>query len=174
MQLSFNAIEKPKNQHGGVLRKGKRKIARPIAIKKAMHVVLRAKQSRMHHRAAAIQSCLQKVSRECDVKIYEFSNNANHLHFLLRAKHRDGFKRFLRAFAGRVAQLVTGAQKGRKSESSFWELPPFTRIVTWGQAFRTAKAYVIQNFLEAEGIITYQRRGWRRACTNGSRNNPSR
>src|SRR6185437_14350101 len=82
----------------------------------------------------------------------------NHLHFLIRAKHRASFKSFLRGLAGRIAQLVTNAAKGRKSEQEFWAVPPYTRIVEWGKAYQNAKAYVTQNRLEAAGVIPYQPR----------------
>src|SRR6185437_15129344 len=120
MQLSLSTIPRPRMTHGGQLAKGKRKTARPIATKRPMHLTMRAHGRGMHTHAKAIQECWQRLAKANLVRVYEFSNNDNHLHFLIRAKHRAGFKSFLRGLAGRIAQLVTNAAKGRKSEQEFW------------------------------------------------------
>lgn len=168
-QYRLPTIEPVFREFGGEHAKGKRKAARPFHPKKAIHVTLRARQSNLHSEAKAIEACWQKLSRENDVQVYQFSNNNNHLHFLLRARHRYGFKRFLRAFAGRVAQLVTKATKGRKLTDGFWALLPWTRIVEWGKGFLRAAAYVIQNQQEAAGLVPYRPRALRGQLTKTPR-----
>src|SRR3954470_4815368 len=81
-------------QHGGELAKGKRKTARPLATKRAMHVVLRARCSCLHRNAGAILSLRQKLAKKNFIKVYEYSNNSNHLHILIRGKTRLGLQNF--------------------------------------------------------------------------------
>lgn len=151
-------------KHGGELGVGKRKVARPIVTKRAMHVVLRASVAKgklsllRPKNARFIETEMARAGRRNGVKIYEFANVGNHLHLLLRAKTRDGFRVFLRTFAGKVAQGVTGAKKGNPFGKRFWDLTAFSRIVEWGNAFLTTRTYVIQNRLEASGVISYKPR----------------
>jgi REP element-mobilizing transposase RayT len=105
-----------------------------------------------------IRRLLKQLSHRYQVTVYEHSVNSNHLHVVLRAKTRKGFQTFLRVFAGQVAQKITKAFKGTGLKTSFWEFPPFTRILEWGKAFLTARQYVLQNQLEADGVIPYQPR----------------
>ncbi len=129
-----------------------------------MHVVMRASQASagspwsLHRHARLVTELLGKLSHRYGVKVYEVSNNGNHLHLLVRAHYRQGFRSFLRVFAGQLAQRVTGAVKGKKLIGRFWDLPVFTRIVAFGKAYRHAKHYVIQNQLEADGTMPYQPR----------------
>jgi REP element-mobilizing transposase RayT len=101
---------------------------------------------------------LKQLGHRYQVTVYEHSVNPNHLHLLVRAKTRQGFQTFLRVFAGQVAQKITKAFKGASLKSSFWEFPPFERILEWGRAFLTARQYVFQNQLETDGVIPYQPR----------------
>ena len=98
--------------------------------------------------------------------MYEFSNNGNHLHVLLRAKTRGGFQNFLRVLSAQIAARISGAKKGN-AKGKFWDKLAYTRLVEWGKSFRVAKAYVIQNFLEAAGVVPYKPRV-------GKRKRPSR
>ena len=123
-----------------------------------MHFVFRARGSKMHRHAKAIIQLWQTLGKRHDVRVYRFSNNANHLHLLVRGKHRHGLQSFLRVFAGRVAQLVGGCVKAAKGDVSFWLVPVYSRIVGWGPDFFATTKYVIQNRLEAAGLIPYQPR----------------
>jgi hypothetical protein len=110
---------------------------------------------------------LKKLTSRYGITVYQFSNNGNHLHLLVRAYYRQGFKDFLRVFAGQLSQRITGAVKGKKLVGRFWALPVFTRIVEWGRARVHAEKYVIQNQLEAAGIIPYQNRNRARSLKRG-------
>ena len=160
MQMSFAKDFAPRVEHGGSLSVGKRKTRRPIALRRPMHVVLRATRAKgkwsllSKEHARFIDHLLAKVTRAHGVVVYEKANVGNHLHLLLRAKTRKGFQNFLKSFAGQVAQKVTGARKGI-SFGRFWNLTAYTRIVAWGKAFARVKRYVHQNHLEATGIIPY-------------------
>jgi REP element-mobilizing transposase RayT len=158
MQLLLSPQFKLSPLHGGSLSVGKRKAARPIATRRPMHVVLRSTSKRLVRHAGGIRRLLKQLGHRYQVTVYERSVNSNHIHLVVRAKTRMGFHTFLRVFAGQVAQKITKRFKGTSLKTSFWEFPPFTRILEWGKAFLTARQYVLQNQLEADGVIPYQPR----------------
>lgn len=86
------------------------------------------------------QSC-----RRHGVKLYQYANVGNHLHLVIRTRHRRGWAAFIRELTGRIAQLASN-QKG------FWAFRPFTRVVKgWGRAYRAVKSYVHANAETARG-----------------------
>jgi hypothetical protein len=105
-----------------------------------MPVVMRASQAKagspwsLHRHQGLVNGLLKRLTRSYRITVYRFSNNGNHLHLLVRAYDRRGFKDFLRVFAGQLAQRITGAVKGKKLSGRFWDLTPFTQIVEWGRA----------------------------------------
>jgi len=162
-QFSFDSL-KQKDFFGGARSSGKRKVRRPIATKRAMHLVLKSSQavgtqsflSKQH--STFVADLVQRLSRDWGVRIFQFSNNGNHLHLLIQARDRKGFQGFVRTLSALVARRVTGARKGCKLKRGFWDGLPFTRIVAWGRAFALAKNYVLQNILEATGKVPYHPR----------------
>jgi REP element-mobilizing transposase RayT len=163
-QLLLSTEMKQTFEHGGSLSVGKRKGRRPFSAKRPIHLVLRASGAvgersflRRSH-SQYISLLLKTLSSLCGVTIYQLAVNGNHLHMVIRARDRRGFQKFLRVFAGKVAQKVTGSQKTRKLAGRFWDHIPFTRLLSWGRDFFTAKAYVEQNEMEANGTISYQPR----------------
>ena len=161
-QLRLDGIDPVRTRHGGELSVKRRKEMRPIALKRPMHVVLRAscakgRLSLLRHQRY-IEQKMARVGAEKGVRVYEMANSGNHLHLLVRATSREGFRDFLRIFAGHVAQKVTGACRGKPFGRRFWDLLAFSRIVEWGNAFQLARAYVFQNRLETLGLIPYRER----------------
>jgi len=155
-------------EHGGALSLGRRKGRRPVVTKRPMHVTLRSTLAvgkwslLMPRNSRYLKVLVPQLSKRWGVKVYEWSNNGNHLHFLSLSKTRKGFQNFLRVLAGKIAQQVTGAQNGKPLGRRFWDLLAYSRVVEWGKAFLVAKRYVIQNQLEAVGVVPYQpRRGKR-------------
>jgi REP element-mobilizing transposase RayT len=151
----------PSREHGGDVRRGKRKVARPFAAKTPLHIVLRSSRATrawsMLHPAIAprIRHTARTLGRRCNVKLYRYANVGNHIHVLAQARSRHAFQSFLRAFAGIAARVVTGARRGRPV-GKFWDRLAYTRIVSWGREFRAVGAYVIRNEQEALGL---RRRG---------------
>jgi len=45
-------------------------------------------------------------------------------------------------------------------KEKFWDYRPWTRIVEWKKAYSIAKDYVIQNHLEAMGLVPYKPRNY--------------
>lgn len=142
--------------HGGTFTQRKRKGARPICVKRSMHVVLRAKRAQGKRsllyspNAKRVGHYLKKYADKFDVWVYDYVNVGNHLHLSVKAKTKDGFRNFLRAFAGHVAQFVTGARPGIKEK--FWDVLAYSRIVEWGRAFQIVRKYFVKNLLQAAPI----------------------
>ena len=95
------------------------------------------------------------------MQIYEFANGGNHLHLLIRIRDRRTYRCFIRGISSSVARLTLGVTRSVSKGIQFWDAIPFTRIVDWGRSFHRAKSYVIQNALEAFGVIEYQQRAQR-------------
>lgn len=156
-QLSLLLHKKGMTQHGGDIRKGKRKLARPFQSKQPMHIVLRASRanghwSMLHSRHEKwISALVRKSAKSNQVRVHRFVNVGNHLHLLVQASSRDGFQRFLRTLTGRIAALVTRAIKGRPF-GKFWDQLAYSRLVGWGRDLTGVVNYFIKNELEAMGL----------------------
>jgi hypothetical protein len=165
-QLSFADIEKAsksaifsrRTEHGHDVRKGRRKLFRPIDPRKPLHLIFRSERARgpwslrRFKHVEHIRKLTYALAAKNQIKVIQYANVGNHLH--VHAKDRVAFKRFTRTLAGLVARLVTGAKKGNVV-GKFWDPLFFSRVVEWGRDFFAVKAYVLQNELEAEGLIPY-------------------
>lgn len=153
--------------HGGEYAIGKRKERRPFATRKPMHLVLKSSMATGNcsllrkENSSFVNRLVGKLAKECGIRVMEFSNNGNHLHFVIRARALIGYRRFIRVLSGLIARHVTGAKKGVRQGRGFWDFLPFSRIVEWGKALREVRNYVIQNRLEAMGVVPYHPRNTR-------------
>src|SRR5215471_9811140 len=152
LELDLSATE-----HGGGLRRGRRKVERPVSTRRPMHVVLSSQRAtggwslRKHERGvrAALRACVGRTG----VKVYDFANVGSHLHLLLRARKREAFQAFLRAFAGMVAQKVTGARRGHPvGGGPFWSALAWSRVVSWGRDYWGVRHYIFRNRIEGPAI----------------------
>lgn len=160
---------------GGILIKGNPREARPISIKRPMHLVMRSKHatgdlSFLHSsRVRKIEELVQRLARQKNVKVYRFANSGNHLHLIILPRSLHAFKAYIRALSGLIARITLGAERGKsrsdfspaRLNKKFWDARPFTRIIEWGKEFKTVVSYVAQNKLEAMGFIPYQKRSGR-------------
>lgn len=157
-QLKIFRFPNDSTAYGGSLQPGKRKAARPVSVKEAMHVVLRSESARgkysllLPKNARLIHSLLKHYGKKFEVRTYSFAFVGNHVHLLLRTKSKQGFQNFLRIVSGQAAQRITGARPGQPLTKQFWDLLAYSRIVPWGRAYETAKKYVLRNVLEAATI----------------------
>lgn len=146
---------KPRDEHGGDIRKGKRKIYRPFDPKNPVHLVLRSevahgKLSMLGH-SRPVQTLIHSVARRYRVRIFRYANAGNHLHLVILAPSRKAFQTFLRVLTGKIAQLMTGARKG-SGFGKFWAKLAYTRVLKWGRDFRNACDYVRINEMEAQHV----------------------
>jgi len=159
--------ELQRTEHGGDFRQGRRKLERPVSVRRPMHVVLRSERARggwsMKKHQTKIREALRACVSRSGVRVYDFANVGSHLHLLVRARRRDAFQRFLRTFAGIVARIVTGARRGQPLRGGpFWSGLAWSRVVAWGRDYWGLRHYIFRNRIEAtEG------KGVRRALEHG-------
>lgn len=60
-----------------------------------------------------------------------------------------------------INSQYSSSTKERPRENKFWESRVYTRIVSWGREYLQVKRYVVQNTLEALGLIPYKTRSKR-------------
>lgn len=149
-----------------------------------MHVTLRSEFAYSGRSLLRHQKMINKViSRAADhfrISVYEKAICGNHLHLLVRGKTRFEIQNFFRVIAGHIAQNILesypikaseknkrgGASplrkntcKHPKNQRKFWCALIYSRVLSgWGREFRIVKNYIVQNTLEAMGVIPYQNR----------------
>jgi REP element-mobilizing transposase RayT len=142
-----------RTEHGGAVRRGCRKLERPVSVRRPMHVVLSSHRARgpwsLRKHAPAVQGALREMAVRFGIRIYDFANVGSHLHLLVRARRRESFQAFLRSFAGIVARRVTGARRGRPCGRFFSEIA-WTRVVAWGRDYVGVRHYVFRNQIEGD------------------------
>jgi REP element-mobilizing transposase RayT len=157
LKLVAGAWKRDRFAFGGSLLKGSHpKGKRIFSPRVPMHVVLKSSlavgpRSLLRH-GPALGRLLSEQARRHHVQLQGVSNAGNHLHLLLQAPSRDQLSAFLRAIAGRIAQLGQGESiaSGRHQESRrFWDARPFSRLVGWGQDLRRVMRYLGFNATEA-------------------------
>jgi REP element-mobilizing transposase RayT len=156
-QYSFFKQRDFPKEFGGSLLVGKRKSRRPISIKKSLHVVLKADAGATNffkHRKF-IDNTLQKFGDRFQIKIYRKGLESNHLHLILKFSSTESYKNFVRAVSGVLAKALKVK----------WLYRPYSRIIEWGNAFKKATIYVLQNELEGLGVIPRKPR--KKRCPQG-------
>ena len=144
--------------------------------KTPLHLTLRSDfavgaRSLRRHRPL-IKKVLTRSSRRFNIRIYEYAVVSNHIHIVIKGKRRSDLQNFFRVVAGHIAQEILRVypivhtvltQRGavppkpatREKENEFWQTRIYSKITNWGRHFRNVIAYVIQNELEASGVIAY-------------------
>jgi putative transposase len=150
-QTNFFKSTNSYKSFGGELLKCKRKSRRPLDIKKSIHLVLRADITRsgtLRKKLKHIDTTLLKYADKFGVRIYQRAIASNHIHAVIKVNHRHNYQYFVRAVTGVLAKTI----------HLKWILRPFTRIISWGSDLKNTIKYVIQNELEAAGLIAYKPR----------------
>ena len=153
-QLSF--LPKPRLEHGGSIRTGKRKEARPFDPKRPVHLVLRSERARGPWSMATtknrrlVRATLESAERRSQTRIYQTANVGNHLHIVIEAPHKKALQTFLRLAAGQIAFQITKAKKGNPQK--FWSQTAYSRVLTWGREFKSVLSYLNLNLLEGLGV----------------------
>lgn len=141
--------------HGGLISRGRRKLRRPLATKKWIHLVLKS------DRAVGVRSLLtaknqvfvdrllKQKAKKFGVKIAEFANVGNHLHLKIRIADRLEFGKFLKSVTTQIARFVTGARRGQPF-GRFWQGLAYTRVLTSRYEELQLRGYIAANRLEAE------------------------
>ncbi len=92
------------------------------------------------------------------------ANVGNHLHLQIKLSNRYTYKKFIRAVTSAIMMAVTGINKWTAKDTAhtltgkFWDLRPFTRILTSFREHRYLQNYLAINRLEAQGYTKNQAR----------------
>jgi REP element-mobilizing transposase RayT len=146
-QISFFPCEKP--IHGGIIRLGERKKARPLNRDRPIHLVLKAKGKMLYPHRDYLYKQIYAKGEHFGVRVYSVAVNHDHVHFIIRIHNENFYKGFIRALTGVIA---------RKFGKGLWKLLPFTRVMNWGKDFKRGIAYLRKNREEAAGTRAYEPR----------------
>jgi hypothetical protein len=132
-----------------------RKIARPIATKKPMHIVLKSSRARGHwsliKRRKPVEEAVYRTAKKFNIRVRLYQNVGNHLHLAIQGKKRRSIQSFFRVLPQALAYLVTETKKGNPI-GKFWDAPLFSRIVSGKKDWLNLKIYFEKNFWEAKGM----------------------
>jgi REP element-mobilizing transposase RayT len=110
--LLSNQLKQEKEFGGAHLKNSHAKKARPIAIKKTMHLTLRSSKAKGafsfrsdKNRIQKIEKVVRTQAQKFGVEIFRYANVGNHLHLLVKASYRRGFICFLRSIQGSLQEL---------------------------------------------------------------------
>lgn len=129
-----------------------------------MHLVLRSSKAKgewsFKRHAKAVRTIVDKFSDKHHVKIISYVNVGNHLHLQIQLGHRGAYRPFIRAVTAAIKMKVTGVSRWVKNRAAdkFWDLRPFTRIVTSFTERMNLKNYLMVNFYESMGYDRRQAR----------------
>lgn len=149
---------------GSLLKNSHAKTARAISTTRPMHLVLSTSENygRFPLRKAAVlnkvNSIVQKLCDLYGIKLYEYSNNGNHMHLVIYFKNRYVFKPFIRRLTAQISYLICGGSKINALAEKLFTKRPWSRVVEWQRGYKAVKDYVLMNYLEATGQIPYQPR----------------
>lgn len=160
--------------HGGDEALGRRKLRRPLSLKKPMHLTMRAARARgqlsmnTRRNEDRVEAIVRKQAKKFGVKLLQFANVGNHLHLIVKSSTREGFQQFLRSITALIARFITGACRGNPF-GKFWDSLAFSRILESALELRYAKDYVLANRVEAiagikarERFLAERKRMWER------------
>jgi REP element-mobilizing transposase RayT len=158
-QLAFKGFDDlGTKRFGGLLLKGNPRNARPISLKKPVHLVLKSelavgsKSFLRKPYASRIETSVRRLSKLTNIRVFRFVNAGDHIQLILQVQSRKAFNKFVRAFSGYVARVVLDAEKGRARERKFWIARPFTRILSWKQEFAKCKLLIEKKLFFAAGF----------------------
>lgn len=117
-----------------------------IVMKSRFDLVTFSMLTRKHEKE--IKQTLRRHAKKFQIRILDFANVGNHLHIQVRWKRRLQIQNFLRAFAGVVARIVTGAQRGRPF-GKFWGYLTFTKVVWHKSGRKIVSKYIEKNKMQA-------------------------
>ena len=168
---------------GGILLHSRRKGVRPLSTREPIHLVMRsswaygATSFLLVKNRPVIERLLRSTAKAYGIKVYRQAIVQNHLHLVIKIPHRPAYKKFIRVFSSQVASHVMLSQsfkifkklqreKARGDAlpadteiqgkgQAFWQMRPWTRVITWGRDFRQTCTYVTKNTLEALGFIPF-------------------
>jgi hypothetical protein len=143
----------PRLTHGGVPSLHKRKTVRPFSPSAPVHLVLSSIRARgtwsLSHRKnrARVNAMIYVYAKRFKVRVYRATNTGHQIQLLVKAIEKKHLADFLRVLAGRIAVVVSGAQKHVKRIGRFWDYLYWSKLINFGAEF-----FQVRKFLENEAM----------------------
>lgn len=115
-----------------VPQRGKRKTARPLSSRHAIHLILKSRNQSLRKRERAIVRSWHRFARRFGVTNYGLVVNTDHIHAVIRIHSRRLYRKFITALTGYLARIF----------QIKWATLPATRIATWGRDFKRLICYL--------------------------------
>jgi hypothetical protein len=145
-EMQFTLIKSNAPFFGGDLPIGKRKVLRPLARKRPIHLTLKAKKNL---RRTRVMEIIHEQGKKSAIQILDAAPNVDHIHLAILIPSREAYNKFVRAVTGLIAKLLG---KG------LWKLLPFTRVLNWGKPLQELQRYFQKNRDEPAGLRAYEPR----------------
>src|SRR5437868_7167199 len=156
-QTEFSFIKDYKKEFGGSLLVGRRKTARPLSIKNPIHLILKSTgASCFVPGSRKLETLIRSHADKYGIKLYEISLNWSHIHLLTKLPSKQAYISFIRTITSLIVAFLSKL-KG-KSLKGLFDLPPFTKILSWGKQFKTVIEYHELNDLEARGLVVRKKK----------------
>lgn len=157
---------------GGDLSKGKRKVARPLATNRPIHLVLKSTRAKgqlsfLNHQSH-LDRVLKSVSKKWGIVIRRTAWVGNHVHCIIEVGSRFQYRAWIRELTAGIVRTLSQRCRLRLNErgemnrsslldsladlKSFFDHRPWTRIIEWGKDYRQALDYLTLNQMEAFGL----------------------
>ncbi|NUM89626.1 MAG: hypothetical protein HUU37_10510 [Bdellovibrionales bacterium] len=108
-------------------------MARPVATRVPLHVVLKSRRQDLHRHGRALEREIRAAGGRAVRRVVV---HANHVHLILCFSHRRHWNRFIRLACARMARLL-GA--------GLWKLRPWSRVASWGKSLYVLERYLQKN-----------------------------
>jgi transposase IS200 family protein len=107
-QTGFSFLRDYKKEFGGSLLAGKRKTARPLSVKKPIHLVLKSTGGSCFNPGnRKLESLIRSHADKYGIKLYEISLNWSHIHLLIRLPSREAYLAFIRTMTSLMVSLLS-------------------------------------------------------------------
>ncbi|MCC7404539.1 MAG: transposase [Bdellovibrionales bacterium] len=155
LQNEKSMIGKP---FGGSNLKSHPKVKRPFSSKHQIHLILKSSLAKGVHsmlhpkNVDHVNRLVRRFAIDNGIQLQNYVNVGNHLHLLVKCRHRRQLARFLRTISGLIPRRILGCQRGNPlaTTEKFWDARPFTKIMASGRrTFQIIRRYFDKNRWQA-------------------------
>jgi hypothetical protein len=122
------------SEYGGSVRRGRRKLARPLSRRHPLRLVLKSSRARgswaldRARNRATLARLLPHCARKWRVRVLDRRIGPDRVELTVRFRSPEALRAFLREFPGRLALAVTRASKARP-QGRFWDSTAYSCIL---------------------------------------------
>jgi len=152
-QFTFDGLDQPCDAFGGSEFATKNpKTKRPLHSKFPLHLVLKGRKGgllspKVHIK---INEVVVRMNRKYGHRMYDYSNNGNHIHASLKLSRIQNWSAYIRELTSKIVQILREAGL-LAAQEKYWIGHPFTRIVrSWRKGFQDLRNYIQLNAFEVQ------------------------